>query len=554
MRRENLAQGTPHDEETVSIDSPRPACPPPPQPEQTLCELITRSLTGQSTPEGPTLIAEITDQFARIDRRRLSQLNDGFDLVELKYAMSDWRARTSKTLLSGISGQNRATFVETLEDLAKLSVILQPDETTRLIKHAAAISSDHGWVAQIGAYLRQFGDQEVTHVFLEQENLVDQQRLFGFDFKSGRQIKAYYPIRRKLREWSRHESASHYEISADGTINYRGLQLRAGDLLVADLNMNHEGLYTSFVRPRSYATHSALVVLLQTAAGKAPAMLEIHKKGARIVPLSRFCAADFSTYLEAYRIDDLEQHTSAMEMANIVEHMLATEQLVYDFRGRPTPRDGVLPDGEPFVTCTTLLELVLRRAGVTVEFASSRLNTGARANLEVMGLKVPEEAFLPTDILRSEALSLVGILDNNRLRQNLIREAVMGHENIPGSLAHAFATRTMKKEALPIRHLLEEILIHSGQSSNLVARLGGFDNSQQIPSSAPVGMLALLMMANTMVTTGVKDLNRSCTFDFLAETTRLEAFSLAKFESMPLIRREIEHSFDHNKVSTILPP
>ena len=67
-------------------------------------------------------------------------------------------------------------------------------------------------------------------------------------------IKAYYPIRGKLRDWSNQPSASHYEISADGTIHYRGLRLRSGDLVVADLNMKHEGLYTSFVTQRSYAT------------------------------------------------------------------------------------------------------------------------------------------------------------------------------------------------------------------------------------------------------------------------------------------------------------
>ena len=148
-------------------------------------------------------------------------------------------------------------------------------------------------------------------------------------------------------------SISGYE-SHDGEIWFRGLKIRSGDILLADQNAKDgDGLFTSLVVEPKLASHVGQVVFLKKNGLVFPAVIEIHEKGLRAVPLNVFLSPQFMNYVEVFRVKNPPSDW---------EDRLSREGL--DFLKEPHSYDLWAGEQDPrYLTCTNVALNLLRRTG-----------------------------------------------------------------------------------------------------------------------------------------------------------------------------------------------
>ena len=71
-------------------------------------------------------------------------------------------------------------------------------------------------------------------------------------------------------------------------MRYRGVEFTPGDVLLANVNLDGNGVYTTLSDPKSFSSHSAFFAVLKHDGRRFPVVVETYEKGLRPVPLSVF--------------------------------------------------------------------------------------------------------------------------------------------------------------------------------------------------------------------------------------------------------------------------
>jgi hypothetical protein len=212
------------------------------------------------------------------------------------------------------------------------------------------------------------------------------------------------PVRRSrwpFRRWSQRPEATDYRIEGD-TVVYRGLRLRSGDIVLVNLAIDRDGLFTALSATRPTISHTGIFVMIHKDGRSYPAVLELHELGVRAVPLSVALSAKMVSYAEIYRLrepvpaDWSEQLSEvALELLNSFQH--------YDFNTTQSDANHM--------TCPDLPNYFYGRTGRERFPGNSTMAPETQPNLKKLGLQI--DRFLsPDDYSSSERLELAGWIDN----------------------------------------------------------------------------------------------------------------------------------------------
>lgn len=495
-----------------------------------LGRLIAASFEAQER-GSDLLIGEIMDWERTLDIPTVS----AEDHVVIKYMLSHWKMWTGRYLLRRAPG-GPTQFRFALSNLQKLNYTLDRDAILELHSLFLKLPQNERrsrLKEEYGQLLATRGDPKYTLDILKQLQLDTALGLFGPE----RLIKILPidPSRWKSHGWVKVPGMDAYKW-VEGGIEYRGLNIKEGDLLLVDLNKLYDGVNTSFSTPRSSFTHNAVVVFLEHKGRKIPAALEIHSAGLRVVPLNTYLSPDFTSYVEVFRLNDpalVPEHFH--ERLGALVSTLLREQMGYDFNARPIPVGGydvMVKEGQRCVVCSSLVDVIYKTFGVSVKIPKSEIHPGERAHLRRVGLNDLADAgtyLTPTDLKLTKQHSRVGIIDNGFTR-NILRELTLGAHDVPGSIGYLLSQHHLESEKIqPWQRmaLYRSVLwiarnIREGSSlGKTLLTLSDFavGLNERTRPQAPDEALATVVVLNHGIEASVKEMGRATPVDFPGATT-----------------------------------
>lgn len=296
-----------------------------------------------------------------------------------------------------------------------------------------------------------------------------------------------------FNRWKREPAFARYDFSGEG-VNYRGVHFRPGDVLLANVNLDGNGVYTTLSEPTRFSSHAAIFAMLEDGARRFPAVVETYEKGVRAVPLNVFLDPSFCAYVEIYRHTDLEPaHFPGVNRAAVSLMMQAKG---YNFDSSE--------DNRSYVSCCSVARLIHADAGVEPASIKSRISHPViQANLERLGYR-HFDFFAPVDYLLDTNFRCTGWVDNYQFEDLLAREIVEGY------FREQFMTRTLNPKRFPLRSRVNEWGIGHIRRGTLVGRaigrVEGFD-----PDTLPKGpdpLLAVITLVEAQLGRVIKRAKR----------------------------------------------
>lgn len=444
---------------------------------------------------------EIHDTYRRLDRGQL-----GADRVlELKFAALYWRHKLLSNLCHAPASWNTP-------DHNTLTAIVDA-VNSRLPDSATAVLSRHL-------------DPEGRDYLLARQGVAPRGSS-RFAALAGPGVTVNIRANRSsawpFRRWKRRHEFSNYDFDGDG-VNFRGIHFRPGDILLANVNIDGNGVYTTLSDPTRFSSHAAMFAILEDGDRRYPAVIETYEKGVRAVPLNVFLDAKFCAYVEVYRHRDLqESHTrvinrSALDMMERVRG--------YNFDSKADDRD--------YVSCCTVGRLLHIDAGLEPASWKSRIqHPRIRENLDALGYTF-FDFFAPVDYLLDPGFHFVGWVDNHQFEDLLARELVESY------FRELFMTRRLNPERFPrmaginlwgIRHIRRRTLL--GKAIGLAE---GFDHLS-LPKG-PDPLMAVITIAEAQLGRAIRR-----TRHWLAGLDyTTDYFSLADFARQPEVRQHLEEN------------
>lgn len=373
---------------------------------------------------------------------------DAGRILRAKLHSTHWRARMAERLLA--AGESGALDPEELTGLlTDLAIRLTPGQQARL----AALVPHPELRARVHA--------------VQGERLPGGEKLADL---AGPDLDLEIDVNRDspwpFERWRRERGFTEYRFEGDG-VRYRGLHLRPGDLILPNVNLDGNFVYSALSDPKGFCPHSAVFVILEGEDDRHryPAVIETYEKGLRAVPLCVFLNARYISYAEVYR----HRHISDADVARVSEVACAALDLArgYNF--------DTLDDDRAYVCCTTVARQLYQDLGLPVleEFGTVG-HPGIRANLQRLDYHFLERFFTPVDFVRSPLFELVGWVDNNQPARLVTRELVEAR------FRHCFATGTIDPGRLPLMARINHFGIgHMRRRTllgRLVSRIMGFDH------------------------------------------------------------------------------
>ncbi len=456
--------------------------------------------TGLTDPDGCTQRArEIRDGYRRLDRTRIK----ADEILELKFASLYWRHRVVSELVAALESRairDDNTLTGIVDALDSRLPGLSNDTLTA---HLSPATGDY-LLARQGERPR----AATRHRALAGPGVT-------LDIKANR--RSAWPFRR----WKRRPEFTVYEFNEDG-VNFRGLHLRPGDVLLANVNIDGNGVYTTLSDPTRFSSHAAVFAILEDSGRRYPAVIETYEKGVRAVPLNVFLGTGFCAYVEVYRHRDIrESHAAAVNTA--ARDMLGRVR-GYNFDSRSDDRD--------YVSCCTVGRLLHRDAGLEPASCKSRIqDPRIQSNLEKLGY-TSFEFFAPVDYLLDSNFQCVGWVDNHQFEDLLARELVERR------FRELFASRRLNPARFPAMSRVNRWGIGHIRRRSLTGRLiglvEGYDH-ESLPRG-PEPLMAVITLAESQLGRAIRRTRR-----WLAEADRKpDYFSLAEFSRKPEVRRHLE--------------
>jgi len=307
---------------------------------------------------------------------------------------------------------------------------------------------------------------------------------------------------------------SRYTWEGEG-VRYRGVSFRPGDVLLANVNVDGNGVYTSLSEPRSFSSHSGFFAILEDKGRRIPVVVETYEKGVRPVPLSIFLGPKFCSYVEIYRHRDYSTgHAEGINesAAEIIENVRA-----YNFNSEDT---------DPlYMSCTAVGRSMHQVAGFEpAQRISSLSHPVVQQNLARIGYSF-FEYFGPVDFLLNECFQIVGLVDNNQVERLLAREI------IDQEFRRIFMTRSLDPSGFPFPYKLNlwglSHMRRDTRIGKMIGRLEGF-TSETLPKG-PDELLAVILLAEKQIGKSIVR-TRSTVEKVLAEYQHLDMVEFAADE------------------------
>ena len=453
-------------------------------------------------------------------------------LLELKYMVSHWRETMTTRLLKHFDSAPEERG-DTLNLLREIKPRFTDTDIETLLN--AARESSASLKKEIALAIADFGKGDKARQALF--NLRIPEAVLRHGPSPIAKIKPYQGTNLRGLDWLEGTRAipeiDRYQFQGDHSVTFRGELLETGDIFLADLALPHDGVLSSFLSPRSLFTHSAMFVVIKSGDRKIPAVLEMHEKGNRLVPLANFLA-NHTYYAEAYRYRRAS-HEWREKISREVRQLMLNEKISYDFQARDIPSSGQLPEERKCTTCTTLLDLILKRTGTNISWQKSRMNAHAKPNFDTIQMPWVDSLLTPTDIMREPEFRPVAIFDNRELPQNLARELVIGNDQVPGTAGHFFATHDLAWDQLPLAQtMFRGFEVSLGQRTDPVSRvvqsLAGFQPGEVTTSASP-RTIAFYLISNDAVGNASKRLKPTCDEVLKQASTASTPFSLAEAQT-----------------------
>jgi hypothetical protein len=362
-------------------------------------------------------VTEVFDGFVELPRNEISRS----DLFELKYAYEQWRhAVSSLTMEALVHAESPIEAEELMKLLLSIPLAIGVDDVRSIQATCQRWSDSDKYPILLNGFaelvLHQGDSRRTEHVLttIEDGEFEVPSEIDGPDKRI--RIPPSYKSRWPFERWSQLPDFAQYR-RVDGNVVYRGIEFRPGDVLIINLQNPSEGVFTLALDGRNYSPHMGMYVDIETDQGHFPAVYEIHQVGARVVPLHLFLSDSISSYVEVFR-HSASQPEWGRELSTSVKEILAEDQ------GFNLFADEEHRDGNHYLTCTTAIEYLVERAGLGAsDFEASSVSQTTLAHLHALGFRSP--AYLsPTDVLQSEQLALVGIIDNGDYVDNIARQLV----------------------------------------------------------------------------------------------------------------------------------
>ena len=264
--------------------------------------------------------------------------------------------------------------------------------------------------------------------------------------------------------WSERPAFADYRFEADG-VRFRGLLLRPGDLILPNVNLDGNFVYSALSDPKAFCPHSAVFVILQARGRRWPAVIETYEKGLRAVPLCVFLNARYVSYAEIYRHRGLD----GASVDHVSDVALAALEVArgYNF--------NTLDDDRSYVCCTQVARQLYQDLGLPVlESFGAIVDPGVRETMTRLDYPHLDVFFTPIDFVRSELFGLVGWVDNGQGGKLVARELVEQR------FRERFSRGSLDSERLPLKVRLLHFSILQVRArtplGRLISAVMGFDH------------------------------------------------------------------------------
>jgi len=353
-------------------------------------------------------------------------------------------------------------------------------------------------------------------------------------------LRAYEPHRKYAcwpEFWPKDSIVIPYDRSVDGSIGYRGIHFRSGDFLVGDLAIPCDGLLESFATEVPVYTHAGLFVDYCPEANgpRYPAVIEIHKKGKRIVPLAAWLSPNFVYMARALRLTQVQGDISQA----LSDAYRAMPEISYDWQARDPLPDGEMPEGRRSATCTTLGATLLRRIGIDFPMPHAKFTPMAIRNLSMLGLDSVRSFFSTTNLALESGLRPIGSIDNRNFTSNLARYLFVGYPSVEASVGDNMANRMLVPSKLPTSFRTLALEIGLAQRRDIIGktiqRVTGF-KPNQMPDSAPAEVIAFYLVSNQVFGEGIHRFSQS--IGKLVNSTAKKPMLLSELIHAPEIVRQ----------------
>lgn len=363
---------------------------------------------------------------------------DAWDILALKVESAYWRHRMLDRLLA--AGEAGGDKEELTEALLALNLHLNPPDLDRL----------RGVVGDGELYGRVAAQQgirwpETPHL----HTLAGP----GLDLK----IQANRASPWSREKWQKIPEFSEYAFEGD-TLRYRGMELQAGDIILASVNLDGNMVYSALSDPKGVFTHSAMLVFFRQGDRRFPAVMETYEKGVRAVPLAVFLNARFLAHAEVYRHKGVgPEHADAL--ADAAEAM-ARDTLGYNCASWDDDRE--------YLSCTAVGRFLLEAVGVDgIGPRSAIAHPQVVKNLNRVGFLTLDPFFAPVDYLLNPNVRFVGVVDNNQVHRLLAREVVERR------FRTEFEKVDLDPSLLPLEGRVNHFAIRQIRAQNLIGKLVG---------------------------------------------------------------------------------
>ncbi len=429
-------------------------------------------------------IVAINERFSQLDRGQINLE----DLVELKYELSHYRAMIVKVETSRMAMATPAEKEAILEDLENVGGYIGLTDATQILaaagedealkKHAFRCLAKHGDLLTVRPLIAKSGDEEANL-------LAGPKKMLKYNEASHTDEDADKWLGKTGLDLTNFRSPAPY------TIEYRGLQIRTGDMLIIDQGKTG-GINTNFSDPRSYATHMGVVVFVQKQDKIYPSFFEIAERGIRVIPLNVAVSAPFTLYAEVYRPMGIIQDSQSPEFSawakkfgdDVLEKLKL--EYTYDYYN---PK--IVTGQERGVVCSSLSQAILIANGVECQLKPDTIVEPAVTSLKTQ-LDFPlSEYVTPTSFLEAgqSKFAYVGTIETGLTSLNTVRELVIGShgEVSPESDGYLFSHYPLDLKKLEDSNLGPKFKTLQLMAPGLIAMKLYYVN-------APVKVLALAKM------------------------------------------------------------
>ena len=414
-----------------------------------------------------TWVKEVSQSYRELQRYRLS----AEQVVEVKLKAIFWRSKLLHTLLHELPAWTSKHPEHLLDILMTLNIYL-PQRHLEIVKVLLGRSGLARLLANQGITPKDHPDLvEVSGPGVSLNIVANRTSSWTFS------------------KWQKNALFCRYQFEQEG-VRYRGVSFRPGDVLLANVNLDGNGVYTSLADPKSFSSHSAFFALLESDGMRFPVVIETYEKGVRPVPLNIFLGPRFCSYIEVYRHNDYSPgHAASINRA--------AREFIHSVRGYNF--DSVDPD-PTYMSCTAVVRFMHQYANLKPAQSKSKMgHPSIQANLKKLGFTYFDFC-APVDFLLNDCLHYVGYVDNNQIDRLLARELV----------DHEFRQRFMERELVPekfpfpaglnrwgIGHIRRQTWI-----GKIIGAVEGFDHIN-LPKG-PDHLLAVIKLAEKQIGKAIK--------------------------------------------------